>query len=296
MQSMNSPIQPEQLPHWVPGELTLDSIALDWQGMRLRGYRYNPSDVAVPPMRDYMIVVYGRGTTPMSRLCESRWRNERVHPGSVSLLTDQVSSHWRWDEQIDVTHFYLSPEQLTKVGHEVFDREVADVELMDVLRVDDARLAHMVWELRSEAAGPGMGGRLYAEAVLNQACVHILRNYVNVKFKPVGGAGRLSLRQQRQVLEYIYANIGCNIQLADIAHVAGLSVYCFARYFRASLGVPPHEYVLKVRLEYAKKLLIETHLPLKAVAAQSGFSDQSHMTRLFRARLDITPGQMRGKS
>lgn len=264
--------------------------------MRLRGYRYRSSDVVVPPMRDYMIVVYGLGATSMSRMCESRWSNEQVRPGSVSLLTHQIGSHWRWAGEIDVTHFYLSPTQLAKVGNDVFDREVADVELMDVLRVDDARLAHMIWALRAEAAGPGVGGRLYADAILNQACVHILRNYANVKFRPVAGTGRLSVRQQRQVLEFIQANIANNICLDEMAQVASLSVYCFARYFRTSFGVPPHEYLMNERVEYAKKLLGQTGMALKEVAAQSGFSDQSHMTRLFRRRLNVTPGQFRSGS
>lgn len=290
---MTEPIRPEQLPRWVPGDLTLDSGPLGWEGMYLRGYRYGPSDVPVPPMRDYMIVVYGRGVTPMARQCESRWRNERVTPGDVSLLTHRVHSHWRWSEGIEVNHLYLSPTHLARVGADVFDRDVEDVELFDVLKADDPCLAQMVWSLVAEASGPGVGGRLFADAVMTQTCVHVLRNYANVVFRARQPGGDLSPRQRRQLVEYIHENIGENIALADLAAVTGLSMYCFARRFRAAFGVPPHEYVLRERIDHARRLLRRSDLALKVVAARCGFSDQSHMTRLFRRRLQVTPAQYR---
>ncbi len=291
---MSDAIRPEQLPDWVPGKITCDSQACGWQGMSLRGYRYGPSDVAVPPIRDYMIVVYGRGITPMSRQCFSRWSNEQVTPGNVSLLTHRIHSHWRWTQDIEVTHLYLSPAQLTRVANDVFERDIQDIELSDVLKADDPSLAEMVRHLAAETTQPGVGGRLYADAIMNQACVHILRNYANVVFKPGSDARhRLSSKQQKQILEYINANIGNNIVLNDLARVCGLSVYYFARSFRDTYGVPPHEFVINLRLDYARNMLRCSQLPLKDVAASCGFSDQSHMTRLFRKCLGITPGQLR---
>lgn len=292
---MTDPIKPEQLPRWVPGEITLDSGALGWQGMYLRGYRYGPSDVPVPPMQDYMIVVYGRGVTPMARQCDNRWRNERVVPGDVSLLTHRVHSHWRWSEGIEVNHLYLSPAELARVGSDVFDRDIEDVELFDVLKADDPCLAHMVWNLAAEASGPGVGGRLYADAVMLQTCVHVLRNYANVVFRTRDRAGGLSPRQRRQLLEYMRENLGAAITLADLAAVAGLSLYCLARRFRAEFGMPPHEFLVRERLDAAMRLLRRGDLPLKAVAAQCGFSDQSHMTRVFRRLTGITPGRYRSE-
>lgn len=288
-------IRPEQLPNWVPGAITHDSSALGWNGMSLRGYRYNPSDVAVPPIRDYMIVVYGRGATPMSRQCFSTWSNERVAPGNVSLLTHRIHSHWRWTREIEVTHLYLSPTQLARVANNVFERDIQDVELCDVLKADDPSLAEMVRNLAEEVQAPGVGGRLYADAIMNQACVHILRNYANVVFKQDTANGQLSGRQKRQLLEYMHAHIAANMLLEDLAQVAGLSVYHFARRFRASFGVPPHEFIINLRLEAAMRLLRSCDEALNAVAAHCGFSDQSHMTRLFRKRVSVTPGQYRNQ-
>src|SRR5437016_4217833 len=70
---MGNLITPEELPKWVPGELTLDSAPLAWEGLRIRGYRYAGSDVPVPALHDYMVVVYKEGATPMHRRCDGGW-------------------------------------------------------------------------------------------------------------------------------------------------------------------------------------------------------------------------------
>lgn len=291
---MTEPITPDQLPAWVPGRLTFDTDDLDWGGMRLRGWHYAPSDVFVPGMRDYMIVAYGRGVSPMARQCVSRWRNECVAPGNISLLTHCMQAHWRWSQDVEVTHLYLSPDQLTRVAADVFDRDVSDVQLHDLLKAEDGYLCGLVQQLAEEARGPGLGGRLFADAVLNQACVHILRHYADVAFRAPGGVGGgLSPRQRRQLLEYIHANLHRNMALSELAGVAGLSVYAFARRFRAAFGAPPHAFVLDQRIDAARRLLEESELPLKCVADRCGFADQSHMTRSFRRRFDRTPGQCR---
>jgi AraC family transcriptional regulator len=107
---MSDLITPDELPVWVPGETTVDSAPLGWEGVRVRGYRYTALDVPIPGMRDYIIVAYKHGATLMNRRSTGDWRNEHVGPGCISLLTHVTESHWRWGEDIEVTHLYLSPE------------------------------------------------------------------------------------------------------------------------------------------------------------------------------------------
>jgi hypothetical protein len=57
-------ITPEELPLWVPGEILLASDGSEWNGVKLRSYRYTSLDREVPPLSDYLIVVYRQGQTP----------------------------------------------------------------------------------------------------------------------------------------------------------------------------------------------------------------------------------------
>jgi AraC family transcriptional regulator len=170
---------------------------------------------------------------------------------------------------------------------------VKEVELRDVLRAEDPVLCAIVACLARESQAGGLGGRLYVDALRNQACVHVLRHYANVVFREPSGARGLSQAQRRLLVQYVEENLDRNISLADLAGVVQLSVFHFMRKFRAEFGCPPHAYVMQRRLEHAKRQLARRDIPLKAVAANCGFADQSHMTRLFRRLLGATPAEYR---
>lgn len=289
-------ITPEELPIWVPGDLTVDSAGHDWKDVRIRGYHYQSLDVPIPAMRDYMIVVYRDGQTPMNRRCSGPWRKEDVGPGAVSLLTHATDSHWHWTVPIEVQHLYISPARLAEVASDTCDRDIKHVELQDILRADDPLLVNAVSTLVSELQSGALGGRLYVEAITNQVCVHLLRNYAG-DFRKVPQVKRgLSPLQVRRVREFIEENLDRNLCLSDIAKVANVSVFHLIRQFHETFGCPPYVYLTHRRLENARRLIEQGNTALKCVAASCGFSDQSHMTRLFRREFKITPGEFRRNS
>ena len=105
--------------------------------------------------------------------------------------------------------------------------------------------------------------------------------------------GGLPPRVMRRVREFIEAHLTENISIQALATVAGLSKYHFARAFKRSEGMAPHEYLVQCRLRRAQHLLATTDLPLSEVALASGFSDQSHCARRFREHIGVTPGSYR---
>jgi transcriptional regulator GlxA family with amidase domain len=105
--------------------------------------------------------------------------------------------------------------------------------------------------------------------------------------------GGLPPRALRRVREYIEANLEENISIQVLAGIAGLSMYHFARVFKQSEGVTPHDYLVKCRVRRAKELLSDTDLPMSEIALASGFSDQSHCARRFREHVGVTPSAYR---
>lgn len=286
-------ITPEELPIWVPGDLTVDSASQRWKDVRIRGYHYNSLDVPIPPMRDYMIVVYRAGLTPMNRKSSGPWRQEEVGPGSVSLLTHSTDSHWRWTVPIEVQHLYISPCRLAEIASDIYEREIKWVELRDVLRADDDVLIGAMSELIQELRYGGLGGSLFVEAITNQICVHLLRNYAGELRQAPQAKSGLSSTQARRVREFMEKNLDRNLSLADIAQVANISVFHLIRQFNETFGCPPYVYLMHRRLERAREMIASGDRALKCVAVSCGFSDQSHMTRLFRREFKMTPGEYR---
>lgn len=290
---MSALISFAELPKWVPGQVLGASDALGWSGVNTRSYRYTGLDVDIPAMRDFMIVAYRRGATRMERRFDGPWTKAQCGPGDVSLLTRSQRSRWQWTEDVDVSHVYLSEALLSSVAHETMDRGVAEVRLHDVLRVQDPQVTALVDAITREAADPGLGGALYAEALGTQLAVHLLRHYAAVQFREPSGRPSLSPAQARQVAEYIDTRLHEPLGLQALAAVLGMGVWSFGRRFRETFGRAPHGYVIERRVERAQQLLAEGRLPLKEVSSACGFSDQAHMTRLLRARLATTPAALR---
>jgi AraC-like DNA-binding protein len=93
----------------------------------------------------------------------------------------------------------------------------------------------------------------------------------------------------RRVQEYIDSHLGEDLELEQLALTAGLSLHHFARAFKTSVGVPPHQFVLRRRLSLARDLLTSTDRPIADIAIAAGFSDQSHLARHFRQSFAVSP-------
>jgi AraC-like DNA-binding protein len=105
--------------------------------------------------------------------------------------------------------------------------------------------------------------------------------------------GGLPPGAMRRVREHVETHLSESIDVAELAAIAGLSVFHFARQFKQSAGVTPHHYLIKRRVERAREMLVRTDFSLSEIAIVTGFSDQSHFARHFRHVLGTTPGQFR---
>jgi AraC family transcriptional regulator len=290
---MDRMITPEELPGLVAGEVLLDSTRLDWENLQLRKFHSEPQELQGPMICDYTIVLYSDPAHQVCRRTDGSWKTYWVERGWVSVLTRAQTSQWRWDSHVTGTHAYLPYAALAPVAAEVFERDVEDIELHDIAAVQDLVLTEMVERLSNEASAGGLGGRLYVEALRTQICIHLLRNYATVTFREHLPRGGLSRNQTRLLAQYIEEHLDRNLSLAELAKLVQLSPYHFSQRFRAEFGCPPYAYVIRRRLEHAKRLLRRGDVPLKVVAARCGFADQCHMTRLFRRAYNVTPGQYR---
>ena len=98
------------------------------------------------------------------------------------------------------------------------------------------------------------------------------------------------MRSLAPVLAHIDAHLGEPLPLQGLAAITGLSVWRFATVFRERIGIAPHRYVSLQRVRHAQALLREG-ASLALAASESGFCDQSHLSRRFKRLCGMTPGQ-----
>jgi AraC-like DNA-binding protein len=101
--------------------------------------------------------------------------------------------------------------------------------------------------------------------------------------------GGLSPWQIRKVTSHVDAHLDRPIRNDELATVVRLNPSHFGRAFRNSFGEPPHEYVIRRRVERAQGLMLSTDASLSDIALDCGLADQSHLTRLFRRIVGESP-------
>ena len=141
----------------------------------------------------------------------------------------------------------------------------------------------------AELTADAPNGAMNAETLTVGLVLHLLANYGIGKPKVPSPRGKLNAFQLRAVLERIESQLADDASLLTLAQRAHISPCHFARLFRATVGVPPHRFVLRPRLERAIRLMKAGKMTLAQIAVECGFHDQPHFTRAFQRRFRMTP-------
>jgi AraC family transcriptional regulator len=134
--------------------------------------------------------------------------------------------------------------------------------------------------------------RLFVDHVSLVMLTHISDRYGGSRSYPFirGGLTRLQANRAR---EFLAAHVAKEVALIDVARACGLSRGHFAKAFRVSTGLTPHQWLQRCRIDMAKEMLRKPEQPIVDIAASCGFADQSHLTRVFSRFVGASPAAWR---
>lgn len=227
-----------------------------------------------------------------------RWREYVEGRGASSVIVPGRPFEQIGGAPSEDLHVLLPGELMQSVGDEL-GVTTRQLEFISALAVHDDTMGRLLGALKDEVAGGGPGGRLYAEGLASALAVHLLRCYSSLgdglRREVVAGPGAagVSKKTMSRALEYIGYNLVSDLSLADIARAANLSERHLYRLFRETVGLSPHQYVIRERVERAKGLLRETDLTIAEVAVSSGFSHHQHLNRHFKGLTGASPERFR---
>jgi AraC family transcriptional regulator len=191
---------------------------------------------------------------------------------------------------------------LLSIGDSQLERHIGPlmrggrIELAPGFNLEDGQLEHLLCGLVAVAEDGSFADALVGELLVNAACIRLAKRYAVSQLKTVPRRGGLPAARLKRVLEYIDANLGKNMKLAELAGVVDMSLYYFAVLFRQSTGLSPHRYVLNRRVERAKGLLRNPKLSVLDVSINVGFEHQNNFARAFRRVSGVSPTQFRRDS
>jgi AraC family transcriptional regulator len=197
------------------------------------------------------------------------------------------------DKPYHALAFYLPRAALDAIADDANAPPIRDLSYKPGVGVNDVTISRLGRLLLPALRHPDQTNPLFLDHVLLAFGVHVAQTYGGMRPMSQPAQGGLAPWQERRATEILRANLIGGVALKEVARECGLSVGYFSHAFRRTLGVAPHKWLIEQRVVLSKEKLRDGGLSLSDVAAECGFSDQSHLTRAFRQTVGVSPGAWR---
>lgn len=215
-----------------------------------------------------------------------------LQAGGVQFQSGNVDAELFMDGDATYHQVLIDDSFFREAWQAMYPGDPSKFEMRSFYGIHDDAMRRCTIALLDEARMPTAGGELYAETLAQQIALLVLRRQDSIAQKLVPDL-RLSDIELNRVVEHMNATLEDPGGLETMARLVDMDVYTFARAFKATTGVPPHAYLIELRMIAIKDQLANTNTPLAEVAYGAGFSSQSHMTTSFSKRMGVTPGKYR---
>jgi AraC family transcriptional regulator len=189
--------------------------------------------------------------------------------------------------------FYLPRKALDAIADEANAPRIRDLNYKPGAGVNDVTISCLGNLLLPALSLPDQANLLFLDHVLLGVGVHVAQTYGGMRPMSRSARGGLAPWQERRAREFLLANLKGGVALKEVARECSQSVGYFSHAFRRTLGVAPHQWLIEQRVALSKEKLRDDRLSLSDVAAECGFSDQSHLTRAFKQTVGVSPGAWR---
>jgi len=209
---------------------------------------------------------------------------KRHAPRQISFIPAGVPLWSRFEQSTYIRHLdlHFDMETLRERLADDFSREQFETPR---LMFTDERMLTFANMLAAECASPAAFHELYGDSLTTA----LLIDFVRSGGRPERKRSALASWQLRRVVDFIEENCLRSIKLQELAELVSLSPSYFSHAFKASTGVPPHQWQMNARIKRVQEHLLRFEMSLTDVAMATGFFDQAHLTRVFRQNVGVTP-------
>src|SRR5262245_3011091 len=219
----------------IPFQAVAASDRLGWMGLQAARFRASPDwEYNAPALTHHRLVLVTRPPQELELRFEGVKRHLPPPAGTIILVPAGTPGRVRWNGGFDWLHIYLQPGLVARVAAEEFDLDPARLVVPPLDALDLPPLRAVMSGVDAELAAGGAGGRLAAESLANVLAVHLIRHLTAPRRLERGRDGALPRGRLRAVVEYIEGHVDASPTLEQLAAVARISPYHFARQFRAA--------------------------------------------------------------
>jgi AraC family transcriptional regulator len=262
---------------------------------RLRSERVSHVRTKEMPAENAFAIHVQLRPSSMDLWIDGKHRPAKTNTGGGTFLFDLRSDTvCETHSSFDNVRFYISQASLDELA---FDQGMPATKglILSAWGAQDKVLFGLANALLDQVERADERSALFIDHVALAFHAHVIETYGNVAVPVRSSSGKLSSWQFRRVLDFMVTHLNDDPTIAEVAQECGLSSGYFARAFRRTTGVTPHQWLVRKRVERARALLLQSALGLADIAVLCGFVDQSHFTRVFAKFEGDSPGRWRQK-
>jgi len=290
----------EAMGEHIPGTLLAAGLGKPWKDLLAQIFsRRRTQDVLlIPAVPEPLIVWVLSGSAVVEeREIDGDWQASHVTAGDFFLTNTPTPYELRWTAAetapFEVMHLYLGLPLLNRAATELHGKDF-NIALRDVSGQKDRVLSALLEPLRTELQAPRRPSSLFVQGIAQSLAVHVLRQYPDPSGQPARRQrSGLPAFKLRRVLAMMEARLDQEFQLERLAREAGLSAFHFSRAFKRSTGFSPSHFLIRMRMDQARRLLRETNKSIVDVSLEVGYSSPSHFAQLFRREVGVSPREYR---
>lgn len=211
--------------------------------------------------------------------------------GTVSVIDLRDNPQCEFKGPFDAIQYYVPRRALDDFAYENDAKPISTLKWTRERR--DPYLSTLSSVLLNALEDEGANNQLFVDQLGLSLLAHFAQTYGDLRSGGGVQEGGLAPWQERRAKEIMRVRLASSLTIADVAAECRLTPSHFARSFRRSTGIAPHEYLSRLRIDEAKRLMTTTRLPLADIALICGFGDQSYFTRVFSRSVGTSPGAWR---
>lgn len=261
-----------------------------WPGVRLEQWEGESQGIPESVLEHHMVALSIAGPTRTEVTWSGHGRvSMPFEPGTLGIFPAAIpyvaNSRGHWKGLI----LAIAPELVKSLTN---TSRSLPIELMPHFGIGDAFIWSAAAALAQDIRDDYPFGAVYGESVSIALAAHLLRRY-----SPSPSLSLLELKsgdvRKARIEEYVLEQLREPLTLALMATYVQMDIYSFVRWFKSAFGMPPHQYLLRARIDRAKSLLKSSNMPIAEIAITCGFNSQSHLATAFRRLVGLPAGAYR---
>ncbi len=283
--------QPDKLKQILPQPLIISTPISLFNGFSFNYHRQ--LNYKVPEtLSDRHIIGISPESFHASFRINKSWQRHYYQEADIGIFPAyQTSPAAEFEQELGFIILNFEPDFLSCAVYESIN--VDNIEIRQRIKTLDPLIKQIGLAIKTELEISIADSRLYVESAANMLAVHLLKRYSTRKFNIKEYSDGLPKYKLKEIIDYINDNLDQNLSLAQMSQIVQMNPHYFATLFKQSMGIAPHQYITKCRVEKAKCLLYSRELSVTQVSDLVGFKSQSHFTKVFRKYVGVNPREFR---